>query len=124
MGLVHPGATALGMVGKVHYRAVMELRVMLAALLVAQLADAATFTIGAALHGIALESNSFAALVYSWSGLGGVLLLKGGAILVTLALLVISAQRYPRLFVWGAAAATSIGLLGLLTNVASLLIIG
>jgi hypothetical protein len=102
----------------------MQLRVMLAALLFAQLADAATFTLGAAMHGIGLESNSFAALAYSWNGLGGVLLLKGGAILVTLALLIVSARRFPRLFVWGAAAATSIGLLGLLTNVASLLIIG
>lgn len=113
------------MVGNVHYGAViMQLRIMLAALLFAQLADAATFTIGATLHGIGLESNSFAGLAYSWNGLDGVLLMKGAAILVTLGLLVVSAGRFPRLFVWGAAAATSIGLLGLLTNVASLMILG
>jgi hypothetical protein len=50
--------------------------------------------------------------------------MKGGAILVTLTLLVLSARRFPRLFVWGAAAGTSVGLLGLLANVTSLLIIG
>jgi hypothetical protein len=102
----------------------MQLRIMLAALLFAQLADAATFTVGAAIHGIGLESNSFAALAYGWNGLDGVLMMKGAAILVTLGLLVVSARRFPRLFVWGAAAATSVGLLGLMTNVASLLIIG
>ena len=45
----------------------MQLRIMLAALLFAQLADAATFTIGAAIHGIGLESNGFAGLAYSWN---------------------------------------------------------
>lgn len=121
---VHPSANHGPMVGNVHYGAVMQLRIMLAALLFAQLADAATFTVGAAMHGIGLESNSFAALAYQWNGLDGVLLMKGAAILVTLGLLVLSARRFPRLFVWGAAAATSVGLLGLMTNVASLLIIG
>jgi hypothetical protein len=112
------------MVGNVHYGAVMHLRIMLAAVLFAQLADAATFTLGAAIHGIGLESNGFAALAWRWNGLDGVLLMKGGAILVTLTLLVLSARRFPRLFVWGAAAGTSVGLLGLLANVTSLLIIG
>ncbi len=121
--MVHAGANTVSMVGDVHNGAVMQLRIMLAALLFAQLADAATFTVGAAIHGIGLESNSFASLAYSWNGLDGVLMMKCAAILVTLGLLVVSARRFPRLFVWGAAAATSVGLLGLLTNVASLLII-
>jgi len=49
-----------------------------------------------------------------------VLLLKGAAILVTLSVLVAGASRFPRLFVWGAAAATGLGLLGMTTNLIAL----
>jgi hypothetical protein len=98
-------------------------RIMLGLLLAGQLADAASFMVGATLHGIGLESNGFAALAYRWHGLDGVLLMKGGAILLTLALLVGTARRFPRLFVWGAATATGLGLLGLAANVTSLVML-
>jgi hypothetical protein len=102
----------------------MPLRFMLAGVLGGQLADAITFVFGVGLHGIGLESNSFAALAFHWNGLSGVLLLKGAAILFTLAVLVASAGRFPRLFVWGAAAATGVGVLGMVTNVRMLMILG
>jgi len=101
----------------------MAARIMLALLLAGQLADAATFMLGATLHGIGLETNGFAALAYRWHGLDGVLLLKGGAIVFTLLVLVGTATRFPRLFVWGAATATGLGLLGLATNVTSLFLL-
>jgi hypothetical protein len=99
----------------------MNARVMLAGLLIGQLADATTFAAGVALHGIGLEANGFAILAYRWEGVGGVLLLKGAALLVTLAALVASAGRFPRLFVWGAAAATGLGLLGMAANVSAMM---
>ena len=98
----------------------MATRIMLAGLLIAQLADAATFFLGASIHGIGIEANGFAALAYQWRGTDGVLLLKGAAILVTLLVLVLGANRYPRLFMWGAATATGLGLLGMVTNITSL----
>lgn len=101
----------------------MHARIMLGLLLVFQLADAATFVFGVGLHGIKLESNGFASLAYQWHGLDGVLILKGAAILLTLAVLVAGATRFPRMFVWGAAAATGLGLLGLATNVTSLMLL-
>lgn len=97
---------------------------MLAGVLGGQLADAITFAIGVGLHGIRLESNGFATLAYTWNGVPGVLLLKGAAILFTLAVLVASSTRFPRLFVWGAAAATGVGVLGMVANVRALLILG
>ena len=44
-------------------------------------------------------------------------------ILVVLGILVLTARRFPRLLVWGAAAATAVGLLGVLTNIGSLLVL-
>ena len=85
----------------------MHARLILTALVLAQLADAVTFTVGEALHGIGLESNGFARIVYRAGGLDGILLMKGAVLLVTLALLVLTARRLPRLFVWGAAASTA-----------------
>jgi hypothetical protein len=99
-------------------------RVILAAILLAQLSDAASFAVGYALHGIGLESNGLAVAVYGAAGVEGILLVKGAVIVTTVALLVMTAPRYPRLLVWGGAAATSIGLLGFMANVASLLILG
>jgi hypothetical protein len=101
----------------------MAPRVILLALLVAQLADAATFTVGEALHGIGLESNGFAVAIYHSTGVEGVLLVKGAMLLVILGTLAATATRFPRLLVWGGAAATSMGLLGFLTNLTSLLLI-
>ena len=74
--------------------------------------------------GIDLESNGLAAWLYHTTGLDGVLLAKGAVLLTTIGLLVATATRFPRLLVWGGAAATSIGLLGFATNTASILILG
>lgn len=101
----------------------MRARIMLGLLLAFQLADAATFAFGVSLHGISLEANGFAGLAYRWHGLDGVLILKGAAIVFTLAVLVAGASRFPRLFVWGAAAASGLGLLGMATNVTSLVLL-
>lgn len=98
-------------------------RIILWGLVLAQLTDALTFTIGVSRFGIDLESNGLAASLYSLTGLDGVLLAKGAVLLTTIGLLVATATRYPRLLVWGGAAATSIGLLGFATNSASILIL-
>jgi hypothetical protein len=97
---------------------------MLGLLLLVQLVDAATFALGVDLHGIGLESNGIAVVIYHHTGLDGVLFAKLAVILATLATLVLAARPFPRLLVWGAAAATAIGLLGVLANVGSLVILG
>ena len=51
------------------------------------------------------------------------LIAKGVVLLTTIGLLVATAARFPRLLVWGGAAATSLGLLGFATNTASILIL-
>jgi hypothetical protein len=102
---------------------VITSRVILFGIALAQLADALTFTIGVSRFGIGLESNGLAAGLYHLTGLDGVLLTKAAVLLTTIGLLVATASRYPRLLVWGGAAATSIGLLGFLTNSASILIL-
>jgi hypothetical protein len=102
---------------------VLTARVILWGLVFAQLADAFTFTIGVSRFGIDLESNGLAVWLYGASGLDGVLLAKGAVLLATIGLLVATATRFPRLLVWGGAAATSIGLLGFATNTASVLLL-
>jgi len=97
-------------------------RWMLTALVLAQLADAATFAVWVAIHGPMGEANPFAVLAFERLGIGGMLMLKGAGILIMLALLVIGASRYRRFFHMGAATATSIGLLGVLTNAAAILL--
>lgn len=103
---------------------VLTAKVILWGLVVAQLMDALTFTIGVSRFGIDLESNGFAAWLYVSAGLPGVLLVKGAVLLTTIGLLVATAGRFPRLLVWGGAAATSVGLLGFVTNTASIAILG
>lgn len=98
-------------------------RIILWGLVVAQLTDALTFTIGVSRFGIDLESNGLAAWLYLTNGLDGVLLAKAAVLLTTIGLLVATAARYPRLLVWGGASATSIGLLGFATNAASIIIL-
>jgi hypothetical protein len=100
----------------------MHTRLILAGLLMAQLGDAISFAIGVHANGIGAESNTVMALAYQAGGVGGVLLLKGFAILATLAILVFSATRFPKLVVLGGATATSLGLLGLLLNSVSIAI--
>lgn len=98
-------------------------RFILFGLVLAQLADAFTFTIGVSRFGIELESNGFASALFRAGGLDGVLLAKAAVLLVTIGLLLLASYRFPRLLVWGGAAATSLGLLGFLTNAASIAIL-
>lgn len=99
-------------------------RIILLGILIAQLADAVSFAIAISRYGIAIESNGLAAELYRSAGLGGVLWAKLAVIVVAIILLAVTAHRFPRLLVWGGAAATSLGLLGVLTNTASILILG
>src|SRR5262245_5326166 len=87
---------------------VITARIILWSLVLAQLADALTFTIGVSRFGIGLESNGIAATLYQTGGLTAVLAVKGGVLLATIAILVATAEDFPRLLVWGGAAATSI----------------
>ena len=92
-------------------------------LVLAQLADALTFTIGVSRFGIGLESNGIASAIYRTSGLDGVLTIKAAVLLVTIGLMVLAARQFPRLLVWGGAAATSLGLLGFAANTTSILLL-
>src|SRR5215210_655915 len=124
--IARPGHPRDGTVG-VHRAlaaSVMTRRIVLFGLVLAQLIDALTFTIGVSRFGIDLESNGIAAWLYRVSGLDGILLVKGAVILVAIGLLVYAANRFPRLFVWGGAAGTSLGLLGFATNAATLALLG
>ena len=98
-------------------------RFILFGLVLAQLLDAFTFTLGVSQFGIHLESNGIAAGIYHAGGLPAVLLVKGSVILVTIGLLAATAGRFPRLLVWGGATATSLGLLGFLANTTSILLL-
>ena len=101
----------------------MRARVLLAILLVAQLADAATFSVAIPTLGIGVESNGLAAMLYHWQGMGGVLALKAGAIVLTIGLLVLAWPRAPRVFYIGGATGTTVGAFGAFTNVLALLIL-
>ena len=103
--------------------AVLTVRIILWGIVVAQLVDALTFTIGVSRFGIGLESNGIASMLYHAGGLESVLAVKGGVLVATIAILVATAEDFPRLLVWGGAAATGIGLLGFATNTASILIL-
>jgi hypothetical protein len=98
-------------------------RIILFGLVLAQLADATTFTVGVSRFGIGLESNGIAAGLYHAVGLDAVLLLKGAVIVITTTMLAYTAPRYPRLLVWGGATATSLGLLGFAANTTSLMLL-
>jgi len=89
----------------------------------AQLADALTFTIGVSRFGISLEGNGIATGIYHAGGLDAVLLAKGAVIVTTVMLLSLTATRFHRLLVWGGATATSLGILGFAANSASILIL-
>ena len=98
-------------------------RVILFGVALAQLADALTFTIGVSRFGIGLESNAIASWLHGIGGLDAVLAAKGGVLLATIGLLVTTASRFPRLLVWGGAAATSLGFLGFAANSASIMLL-
>jgi hypothetical protein len=97
-------------------------RYILLGLVIAQLADAITFAIGVARVGIHYETNGVAQLLFHSGGIDAVLGLKLLVILVTLALLALTAHRFPRLLVLGGAVATSLGLIGFLANSATILL--
>jgi hypothetical protein len=105
-------------------RAMLTVRLILFGITLAQLADALSFTVGVSRFGIGLESNGLAAQLFHAGGLDAVLMAKGAVLVSILALLVATAHRFPRLLVWGGAAATSLGLLGFAANTASLMILG
>jgi hypothetical protein len=98
-------------------------RFILFFLVLAQLADAFTFTYGVSRFGIHLESNGIAAALVHGGGLDAVLWLKGTVIVVTIGLLAATAPRFPRLLIWGGATATSLGLLGFAANTTSIVLL-
>ncbi len=98
-------------------------RIILFGLVAAQLLDAMTFTFGVSRFGIGLESNGIAVELYRGGGLAAVLLVKGAVLVSIIAMLVTTAQRFPRLLVWVGAAGTGAGLLGFAVNSLSMAII-
>ena len=98
-------------------------RFILFGLVLAQLADAFTFTLGVSHFGIGLEANGLAVGIYQAGGLDAILLVKGAVIVASVILLTYTAHRFPRLLVWGGAMGTSMGLLGFAANSASMAIL-
>jgi hypothetical protein len=94
----------------------MKVRLILAGLLLAQLADATTFALGIHHVGIGAEANGWARELYQRGGVDAVLGVKLATIVLTLGILVLSAYRYPRIVVMGGATATSLGLVGAVSN--------
>ena len=107
--VTHAAATRLEPIPRV-------MRLFLLMAVVAQLGDAITFALGSQMIGIGHESNGLISALYSHAGLSGVLLLKGWAILMTVAVLMVLARRMPRAFMIGAVVALALGLLGLVSN--------
>jgi hypothetical protein len=99
---------------------VFTARFILFGLVLAQLADAFTFTLGVSRFGIQLEGNGIAVGLYRIGGLDAILLLKGLVIVSSTVLLAYTATRYPRLLVWGGATGTSFGLIGFTANTLSM----
>lgn len=98
-------------------------RFILFMVVLAQLADAFTFTIGVSRFGIELESNGIASGVFHAGGFAAILSLKGAVLVATVCLLAATAVRFPRLLMWGGATATSLGLLGFAANTTSILLL-
>lgn len=97
----------------------MKVRLILAGLLAAQLADAVSFALGIHHVGIGAEANGWARALYLSGGVSAVLGVKAATIVLTLGILVVSAYRFPRLVVLGGATGTSFGLLGAASNTLS-----
>jgi hypothetical protein len=92
------------------------IRLLLLTAVVLQLGDAVTFAIGSQMIGIGYESNGLVRTLYHHGGLDAVLFMKGGAILLTVAVLVVLARRLPKAFMIGAAVTALFGLVGLFSN--------
>lgn len=91
-------------------------RLILAGLLVAQLADATSFFFGVHRFGIGPEANGWARGLFELGGIGAVMTVKGIAIGLVVLVLAVTAPRFPRLLVLTGATATSLGLLGATFN--------
>ena len=104
-------------------RTMVSARIILLGMVVAQLADAATFTLGVSRFGIGVESNHIAGTLYEMFGLDAVVLAKGAAVIAAIGVLTLAAHRFPRLLVMGGASATSLGLLGFATNTTTILVL-
>ena len=68
---------------------VLTARIILFGLVLAQLTDALTFTIGVSRFGIGPESNGFASTLFQSGGLASVLVVKGGVLIATIAIVVL-----------------------------------
>ena len=97
-------------------------RFILLGLVVAQIADAVTFSIGVTRLGIEYEANGIAAELFRLGGMDAVLVFKAAAIVTIVCFLALTAQRFPRVLYYGGAAATSLGLLGFVANTTSVLL--
>lgn len=95
---------------------------ILVGMLLAQLADAVTFAAAVNRLGIEAESNRWAVALFSSGGIDAVLVGKLIAIVVMIGLIAHAASRFPKLLVMGGATATSLGLLGFVTNSLALLL--
>src|SRR5688572_20054253 len=102
----------------------MTPHVILVGMVVSQLADTVSFVFAVTRYGIAHEANAVAAILYQRGGIDAVLLAKGAVILVCISILVMAADRFRKVLVMGGAAATSLGLLGFVTNTWSMVILG
>ena len=102
----------------------MTPHLILVGVVVSQLADAVSFAFAVTRFGIAHEANAIAATLYQRGGIDAVLLAKGAVILVCISILVMAAHRFRKVLVMGGAAATSLGLLGFVTNTWSMVILG
>ena len=102
----------------------MTPHLILAGMVLSQLADTVSFAVAVTRFGIGHEANAIAATLYQRGGIDAVLLAKGAVILACIWILVMAAHRFRKVLVMGGAAATSLGLLGCLTNTWSMVILG
>lgn len=124
MGVVGSSAATRGSAGFLPPGAGMGPQLILLGMVFAQLADAASFLVAVTRHGIAHEANGVAAALYRLGGVDAVLLAKGAVILIAIGILVFAAHRFRLVLVMGGATATSLGILGFVTNTWSMAILG
>jgi hypothetical protein len=94
-----------------------ERRTLLLAVMVAQLADLATFLPAIALAGIQAESNPLVRQLYLVAGDAGPIAFNGIAVVALVLLVRRVAVRFPRLATPTAAVVIAIGLLGTASNI-------
>jgi hypothetical protein len=99
----------------------LPVRLILLGVVAAQLADAVSFRVAIESVGIGAEANPVAQALFRAAGPDGVLAVKLVATTCAVVLLAVLASRFRRLLVLGGATATSIGLLGAVSNVVALI---